>query len=174
MAIDFSELKEWIQTNDPEDTAPVGVLTRAEEALNRLIRGERSPLPDRRPGGYKQKFKIYGQRDGNPVVVNVHLTTGEYKDGTLGEIFIDLDLNEDVTLKGMVKSCCVAVSLGLQYGVPLECYVEQYLFTNFDPGGPVQAHDRIKMCSSIMDAVFRDLAITYLGRTELGQVNPDA
>jgi len=114
-------------------------------------------LPNRR-AGYTQKAKIAGQ--------SIFLRTGEYEDGTLGEIFIDMH-KEGAGIRSLLNCFAIAVSVGLQYGVPLEEYVDSFVFTKFEPSGMVQGNDHIKMASSIIDYIFRELAITYLGRTDL-------
>ena len=117
-------------------------------------------LPDRR-SGYNQKFKIDGH--------SVFLRTGEFDDGALGEIFISLRKEGD-ELRSILNALCVAVSMGLQNGIPLEEFCSKYVLSKFQPNGVVSYHDNIKFCTSILDAVFRDLAINYLGQTELAHV----
>ena len=97
---------------------------------------------------------------------------GEYDDGALGEIFLDMH-KEGAAFRSILNSFAIAVSLGLQYGVPLEEYVDAFTFTRFEPNGMVQGHDYIKMSTSVLDYIFRDLAIAYLERHELGQVKPE-
>jgi ribonucleoside-diphosphate reductase alpha chain len=126
-------------------------------------RGVRRALPNRR-SGYTQKAKIGGH--------SVFVRTGEYDDGTLGEIFLDMH-KEGAAFRSLLNSFAIAVSLGLQYGVPLEEYVDAFTFTRFEPNGMVQGHDYIKMSTSVLDFIFRDLAIAYLDRHELGQVKPE-
>jgi len=123
----------------------------------------RTSLPNRR-SGYTQKAKIGGH--------SVFLRTGEYDDGRLGEIFLDMH-KEGAAFRSLLNSFAIAVSLGLQYGVPLEEYVDAFTFTRFEPNGMVQGHDYVKMSTSVLDYVFRDLAISYLKRTDLGQVKPE-
>jgi len=120
-------------------------------------------LPARR-SGFNQEARIGGHK--------VFLRTGEYDDGTLGEIFIDL-AKEGATLKGILSCFAIAVSKGLQYGVPLEEYVDTFTFQTFEPRGMVEGHDNIKMANSIVDYVFRALGVEYLKRDELAQVPPD-
>ena len=91
----------------------------------------------------------------------VYLRTGEYDDGRLGEIFIDMH-KEGAALRSFINNFAIAVSLGLQYGVPLEEYVDAFTFTRFEPSGPVQGNDSIKFATSILDYVFRELAVSYL------------
>ncbi|HUG31984.1 MAG TPA: vitamin B12-dependent ribonucleotide reductase [Acidimicrobiia bacterium] len=120
-------------------------------------------LPSRR-SGFNQEARVGGHK--------VYLRTGEYEDGTLGEIFIDL-AKEGATLKGILSCFAIAVSKGLQYGVPLEEYVDTFTFQTFEPRGMVEGHDNIKMANSIVDYVFRALGVEYLKRDELAQVPPD-
>ncbi len=118
---------------------------------------EREKLPSRRKG-YTQKAVVGGHK--------VYLRTGEYDDGRLGEIFIDMH-KEGATLRSLLNNFAIAISLGLQYGVPLDEYVDAFTFTRFEPAGAVQGNDTIKMATSILDYVFRELAISYMGRYEL-------
>ncbi len=133
-------------------------------ALSPTARGKkRNPLPAKR-FGYTQKAKIGGH--------SIFLRTGQYEDGTLGEIFLDMH-KEGAAFRSLLNSFAIAVSLGLQYGVPLEEYVDAFTFTRFEPNGMVSGHDHIKMTTSVLDFIFRDLALSYLGRTDLVQVKPD-
>ena len=100
-----------------------------------------------------------------------YLRTGEYDDGRLGEIFIDMH-KEGAALRSLLNNFAIAVSLGLQYGVPLEEYVDAFTFTRFEPSGPVQGNDSIKYATSILDYVFRELAVSYLERFDLAHVDP--
>ncbi len=120
-------------------------------------------LPSRR-SGFNQEARVGGHK--------VYLRTGEYEDGTLGEIFIDL-AKEGATLKGILSCFAIAVSKGLQYGVPLEEFVDTFTFQTFEPRGMVEGHPNIKMANSIVDYVFRALGVEYLERDELAQVPPD-
>jgi ribonucleoside-diphosphate reductase alpha chain len=120
---------------------------------------ERRALPAKRRG-FKQKAKINGQA--------LFLRTGEYNDGTLGEIFIDM-AKEGATMRSMLNCFAIAISIGLQYGVPLEEYVEKFVFTRFEPSGMVE-HPNIKTTTSIIDFMFRSLAYEYLGITDLVHV----
>jgi ribonucleoside-diphosphate reductase alpha chain len=122
----------------------------------------RRRLPSRRRG-YTQKASIDGHK--------LYIRTGEYEDGTLGEVFLDIH-KEGATLRSLMNSLAVAISIGIQYGVPLEEYVDSFVGTKFEPAGLVNGHDNIKMSSSLLDYVFRDLAIQYLGRTDLANVKP--
>jgi len=126
-------------------------------------RGVRRNLPNRR-AGYTQKAKIGGH--------SMFVRTGEYDDGSLGEIFLDMH-KEGAAFRSILNSFAIAVSLGLQYGVPLEEYVDAFTFTRFEPNGMVQGHDYIKMSTSVLDFIFRDLAISYLDRRDLGQIKPE-
>ncbi|HEV2353033.1 MAG TPA: vitamin B12-dependent ribonucleotide reductase, partial [Puia sp.] len=110
--------------------------------------------------GYTQKAKINGQA--------IFLRTGEYADGTVGEIFIDM-AKEGATMRSMLNCFAIAISIGLQYGVPLEEFVEKFVFTRFEPSGMVD-HPNIKSTTSIVDFIFRSLAYEYLGRTDLVHV----
>lgn len=127
------------------------------------IRSRRRPLPNRRKG-YTQKAKIGGH--------SLFLRTGEYQDGTLGEIFLDMH-KEGAAFRSLLNSFAIAVSLGLQYGVPLDEFVDAFTFTRFEPNGIVRGHDNIKMATSVLDFIFRDLALTYLKRTDLVQVQTE-
>ncbi len=129
--------------------------------LKRLLSGivEKKSLPSKRRG-FTQKAKIGGQV--------IFLRTGEYADGTLGEIFIDL-AKEGSTLRSFMNCFAIAISVGLQYGVPLEEFVEKFVFTKFEPSGMVD-HPNIKTTTSIVDFIFRSLAYEYLGRTDLVHV----
>ncbi len=133
-------------------------------ALSPTARGKkRNPLPAKR-FGYTQKAKIGGH--------SIFLRTGQYEDGTLGEIFLDMH-KEGAAFRSLLNSFAIAVSLGLQYGVPLEEFVDAFTFTRFEPNGMVSGHDHIKMTTSVLDFIFRDLALSYLGRADLVQVKPD-
>jgi ribonucleoside-diphosphate reductase alpha chain len=127
------------------------------------LRSVRLSLPNRR-AGYTQKAKIGGH--------SIFIRTGEYDDGSLGEIFLDMH-KEGAAFRSLLNSFAIAVSLGLQYGVPLEEYVDAFTFSRFEPNGMVQGHDYVKMATSVIDYIFRDLAISYLKRTDLGQVKPE-
>ncbi len=123
---------------------------------------ERERLPARRKG-YTQKAVVGGHK--------VYLRTGEYDDGRLGEIFVDMH-KEGAALRILLNNFAIAISLGLQYGVPLEEYVDAFTFTRFEPAGPVQGNDSIKYATSILDYVFRELAVSYLERFDLAHVDP--
>jgi ribonucleoside-diphosphate reductase alpha chain len=134
-----------------------------EKVVERItVIRERERMPDRRKG-YTQKAVVGGHK--------VYLRTGEYDDGRLGEIFIDMH-KEGAALRSIINNFAIAVSLGLQYGVPLDEYVDAFTFTRFEPSGPVQGNDSIKFATSILDYVFRELAVSYLSRFDLAHVDP--
>ena len=129
-----------------------------DKSFNSKIKSNsRFKMPDRRKG-YIQKAQIGDHK--------VYLHTGEYDDGKIGEIFIDTN-KEGELVKAMMNNFAIAISLGLQYGVPLEEYVDAFIDTKFEPSGNVIGNDRILSASSILDYVFRELAISYLGKEEL-------
>jgi ribonucleoside-diphosphate reductase alpha chain len=130
--------------------------------VKELIRSHREKLPERRKG-YTQKAIVGGHK--------VYLRTGEYQDGKLGEIFIDMH-KEGAGFRAMMNNFAIAVSVGLQYGVPLEEFVDAFTFTKFEPAGMVQGNDSIKQATSILDYIFRELAVSYLDRTDLAHVKP--
>ncbi len=134
-----------------------------EKVVERIVvMRERERMPDRRKG-YTQKAVVGGHK--------VYLRTGEYDDGRLGEIFIDMH-KEGAALRSLLNNFAIAVSLGLQYGVPLDEYVDAFTFTRFEPSGPVQGNDSIKYATSIFDYVFRELAVSYLERFDLAHIDP--
>ncbi|MEM9968592.1 MAG: vitamin B12-dependent ribonucleotide reductase [Pseudomonadota bacterium] len=130
--------------------------------VKEIVRSHREKLPQRRKG-YTQKAVVGGHK--------VYLRTGEYEDGSLGEIFIDMH-KEGSSFRAMMDSFSIAISIALQYGVPLERFVDQFTFTKFEPAGMVQGNDSIKNATSILDYVFRELAVSYLDRTDLAHVQP--
>jgi len=134
----------------------------AEKLVYRYI-AKRRLMPSRRKG-YTQKARVGGHK--------VYIRTGEYQDGSLGEIFVDMH-REGAAFRSLMNCFAIAISLGLQYGVPLEEFVEAFVFTRFEPNGPVTGHDNIKMSTSVIDFIFRELAMTYLDRTDLVQVKPE-
>jgi ribonucleoside-diphosphate reductase alpha chain len=134
----------------------------SEKIVHRYI-AKRRRLPDRR-AGYTQKARIGNHK--------MYVRTGEYEDGTLGEIFIDMH-KEGAAFRSMTNCFAIAVSLGLQHGVPLDEFVDAFVFTRFEPNGPVTGNPHIKMTTSIIDYIFRELAITYLDRHELAHVSPE-
>ncbi len=136
----------------------------AERIVERIVERarQREKLPNRRKS-YTQKATVGGHK--------VYLHTGEYDDGRLGEIFIDMH-KEGAAFRSLMNNFAIAVSLGLQYGVPLEEYVDAFTFTRFEPAGPVQGNALIKNATSILDYIFRELAVSYLGRHDLAHVDP--
>ncbi len=135
-----------------------------ERVVRRVVReGERRRLPHRRRG-YTQKAIVGGHK--------VYLRTGEFDDGSLGEIFIDMH-KEGAAFRSLMNNFAIAISIGLQYGVPLDEFVDAFTFTRFEPAGPVQNNDAIKMSTSILDYMFRELAISYLGRSDLAHVEAE-
>lgn len=144
---------------DSELPAPVKA---AQKLIYRYI-AKRHLLPSRRRG-YTQKARVGGHK--------VYIRTGEYEDGSLGEIFIDMH-REGAAFRSLMNCFAIAVSLGLQYGVPLEEYVEAFVFTRFEPNGIVSGNDHIKMATSVIDYIFRELAVSYLGRTDFMQVSQE-
>jgi ribonucleoside-diphosphate reductase alpha chain len=155
---DAPDLEAEAASEEPK-AAPVRI---AEKIVYRYIANRRR-LPDRR-AGYTQKARIGNHK--------IYLRTGEYEDGTLGEIFLDMH-KEGAAFRSMTNCFAIAVSLGLQHGVPLEEYVDAFVFTRFEPNGVVQGNPHIKMTTSIIDYIFRELAITYLGRHDLAQVEAE-
>jgi ribonucleoside-diphosphate reductase alpha chain len=151
------------ETFGPEDgqakSAPVKI---AERIVHRYI-ARRRRLPDRR-AGYTQKARVGNHK--------IYLRTGEYEDGTLGEIFVDMH-KEGAAFRSMTNCFAIAISLGLQHGVPLDEFVDAFLFTRFEPNGVVNGNPHIKMTTSIIDYIFRELAITYLGRHDLAHVEEE-
>jgi ribonucleoside-diphosphate reductase alpha chain len=149
---------------DAEEAAPAArePVRIAEKIIYRYIANRRR-LPYRR-AGYTQKARIGNHK--------IYLRTGEYEDGTLGEIFLDMH-KEGAAFRSMTNCFAIAVSLGLQHGVPLDEFVDAFLFTRFEPNGVVQGNPHIKMTTSIIDYIFRELAITYLGRGDLAQVSAE-
>ncbi|MDC1231539.1 vitamin B12-dependent ribonucleotide reductase [Octadecabacter sp.] len=131
--------------------------------VKEIIKSHREKMPQRRKG-YTQKANVGGHK--------VYLRTGEYEDGNLGEIFIDMH-KEGAGFRAMMNNFAIAVSVGLQYGVPLEEFVDAFTFTKFEPAGMVQGNDSIKNATSILDYIFRELAVSYLDRTDLAHVKPE-
>ena len=123
---------------------------------------DRSKMPDRRKG-YIQKVSIGNHK--------IYLHTGEYDDGKVGEIFIDMN-KEGELVKALMNNFAIAISLGLQYGVPLDEFVDAFIETKFEPSGEIKGNDRILNASSILDYIFRELAISYLGREDLAHTPP--
>ena len=147
----------------PAERAPTPSVTEVAERIVIRYLAKRRRLPDRRHG-YTQKAVVGGHK--------IFLRTGEYEDSSLGEIFIDMH-KEGAAFRSLMNAFSIAISIGLQHGVPLEKFVDQFVFTRFEPNGMVGGHDRIKMATSIIDYIFRELAITYLGRDELAHVKKE-
>ncbi|MDP4116613.1 MAG: vitamin B12-dependent ribonucleotide reductase, partial [Bacteroidota bacterium] len=156
--ISDEELEAIMEEKEQNDIVKV-----AERIIHRYI-AHRRRLPDRR-SGYTQKAKINGQ--------SVYIRTGEYDNGQLGEIFIDMH-REGAAFRSLLNCFAISISLGLQHGVPLEEFVDAFVFTRFEPSGMVSGNDRIKMSTSVIDYIFRELAVNYLGRTDLAHVDPPA
>ncbi|MCK5882808.1 MAG: hypothetical protein KAG61_03905, partial [Bacteriovoracaceae bacterium] len=150
---------------DDEMATTEKVTAVAEKIVEKIIYKEvshRNSLPNRRLG-YTQKASIGGHK--------VYLRTGEYENGALGEIFVDMH-KEGAAYRSLMNCFSIAISLGLQYGVPLEEFVDAFTFTRFEPNGMVVGHDNIKMTTSVIDYIFRDIAMRYLGRNDLVHVKP--
>jgi len=144
-----------------DDEAPK--VEKVQAVAQSMVRSYQKKLPNRR-GGYTQSATIGGTK--------LYLRTGEYEDGTLGEIFLDIH-REGAGFRAVLNCFAIAVSMGLQRGVPLEEFCEAFLFTRFEPNGMVHGSDTVKFSTSLIDFVFRELAISYLGRYELAQVEPE-
>ena len=161
-----------IEDEDIEEANPAAAAqVVAEKIVEKIIvkevptgnRGDRLTLPHRRRG-YTQKAIVGGHK--------VYLHTGEFEDGQLGEIFIDMH-KEGAAFRAMMNNFAIAVSMGLQYGVPLDKFVEAFCFTRFEPAGIVTGNDNIKNATSLLDYIFRELAVSYLDRTDLAHVEPE-
>jgi len=158
---DLDALEEAIEM--PKAAAIPHVVERIVEKVVEVERAaQRKRLPNRRKG-YTQKAMVGGHK--------VYLRTGEQDDGKLAEIFIDMH-KEGSAFRSVMNNFAIAVSIGLQYGVPLEEYVDAFTFTRFEPAGLVQGNDTIKNATSILDYIFRELAVSYLGRNDLAHVEP--
>ena len=158
------------ETEDETAAAPLAAMSQpdplavAERIIKQVIReGERRRLPHRRRG-YTQKAIVGGHK--------VYLRTGEFQDGSLGEIFIDMH-KEGASFRSLMNNFAISISIGLQYGVPLDEYVDAFTFTRFEPAGIVVNNDAIKMSTSILDYIFRELAISYLGRSDLSHAEAE-
>ncbi|MDI3335841.1 vitamin B12-dependent ribonucleotide reductase [Defluviimonas aestuarii] len=161
---DDEEAEEILATGSAQEKAAVLAEKIVEKIIvKEVVKSHREKLPERRKG-YTQKAIVGGHK--------VYLRTGEYKDGALGEIFIDMH-KEGAGFRAMMNNFAIAVSVGLQYGVPLEEFVDAFTFTKFEPAGMVQGNDSIKQATSILDYIFRELAISYLDRTDLAHVKPE-
>ena len=161
---DEDDFEETLRDTPAGDRAQVLAERIVEKVIIKEVRKQaRERLPERRKG-YTQKANVGGHK--------VYLRTGEYQDGKIGEIFIDMH-KEGAGFRAMMNNFAIAVSVGLQYGVPLEEFVDAFTFTRFDPAGMVQGNDSIKSATSILDYIFRELAISYLDRTDLAHVQPE-
>ncbi|ALL13512.1 ribonucleotide reductase [Caulobacter henricii] len=152
--------EEPVETPRPAAREPIVT----ERVIEKIVERDRSrrKLPDRRKG-YIQKAAVGGHK--------VYLHTGEYDDGEVGEIFIDMH-KEGAAFRSLMNNFAIAVSLGLQHGVPLDEFVDAFVFTRFEPAGPVTGNDSIKSATSILDYVFRELGVSYLGRDDLANADP--
>jgi len=161
---DDEDAAETLESGSPHEKAAVLAEKIVEKVIvKEIIKSHREKMPQRRKG-YTQKANVGGHK--------VYLRTGEYEDGKLGEIFIDMH-KEGAGFRAMMNNFAIAVSVGLQYGVPLEEFVDAFTFTKFEPAGMVQGNDSIKQATSILDYVFRELAVSYLDRTDLAHVKPE-
>jgi ribonucleoside-diphosphate reductase alpha chain len=160
---DDEEAAEILESGNPVEKAAVLAEKVIEKVIvKEIVRSHREKMPERRKG-YTQKAVVGGHK--------VYLRTGEYSDGSLGEIFLDMH-KEGAGFRAMMNNFAIAVSVGLQYGVPLEEFVDAFTFTKFEPAGMVQGNDSIKSATSILDYIFRELAVSYLDRTDLAHVKP--
>jgi ribonucleoside-diphosphate reductase alpha chain len=160
MADVLEELDEEEEMTDPlTAVAQDKVVEIAERIIHKYV-ARRQRLPFRREG-YTQKVKIGGQ--------SVYLRTGEYENGQLGEIFIDMH-REGAAFRSLLNCFAISISLGLQHGVPLEEFVDAFVFTKFEPSGLVAGNPHVKMTTSVIDYIFRELAVAYLGREDLAHV----
>ncbi len=161
---DDDEAAETLESGSAQEKATVLAEKIVEKiVVKEIIKSHREKMPERRKG-YTQKAIVGGHK--------VYLRTGEYSDGNLGEIFIDMH-KEGAGFRAMMNNFAIAVSVGLQYGVPLEEFVDAFTFTKFEPAGMVQGNDSIKNATSILDYIFRELAVSYLDRTDLAHVKPE-
>ena len=160
---DDDEAAEVLESGTPHEKAAVLAEKIVERVIVKEVARGREKMPDRRKG-YTQKAVVGGHK--------VYLRTGEYVDGSLGEIFIDMH-KEGAGFRAMMNNFAIAVSVGLQYGVPLEEFVDAFTFTKFEPAGMVQGNDSIKNATSVIDYIFRELAVSYLDRTDLAHVKPE-
>ena len=164
LADDADEAEEVAEQLAADKPMAARAAVAAERIVERIVERamrEREKLPNRRKS-YTQKATVGGHK--------VYLHTGEYEDGRLGEIFIDMH-KEGAAFRSLMNNFAIAISLGLQYGVPLEEYVDAFTFTRFEPAGLVQGNDTIKNATSILDYIFRELAVSYLGRNDLAHVD---
>ena len=163
MADVLEELEDEEEATDPAIAeAQNKVVEVAERIIHKYV-ARRQRLPFRREG-YTQKVKIGGQ--------SVYLRTGEYENGQLGEIFIDMH-REGAAFRSLLNCFAISISLGLQHGVPLEEFVDAFVFTKFEPSGMVAGNPHVKMTTSVIDYIFRELAVAYMGREDLAHVPAD-
>ncbi|MCH2066157.1 MAG: vitamin B12-dependent ribonucleotide reductase [Shimia sp.] len=160
---DDDEAAEVLESGSMQEKAQVLAEKIVEKIVVKEVARGREKMPERRKG-YTQKAVVGGHK--------VYLRTGEYSDGSLGEIFIDMH-KEGAGFRAMMNNFAIAVSVGLQYGVPLEEFVDAFTFTKFEPAGMVQGNDSIKNATSILDYIFRELAVSYLDRTDLAHIKPE-
>ncbi|VAV86609.1 Ribonucleotide reductase of class II (coenzyme B12-dependent), partial [hydrothermal vent metagenome] len=160
---DMDMLEETAEASVPEKSRLIAQRV-VEKIVERVVESpaKRQRLPDRRKG-YIQKATVGGHK--------VYLHTGEFDDGTLGEIFLDMH-KEGAAFRSLMNNFAIAISIGLQYGVPLDEFVDAYVFTRFEPAGIVTGNDSIKNATSILDYLFRELAVSYLGRDDLAHISP--
>ncbi|TCL09636.1 ribonucleoside-diphosphate reductase class II [Shimia isoporae] len=160
---DDDDAAEILESGSMTEKAQVLAEKIVEKIVVKEVARGREKMPERRKG-YTQKAVVGGHK--------VYLRTGEYSDGSLGEIFIDMH-KEGAGFRAMMNNFAIAVSVGLQYGVPLEEFVDAFTFTKFEPAGMVQGNDSIKNATSILDYIFRELAVSYLDRTDLAHIKPE-
>jgi ribonucleoside-diphosphate reductase alpha chain len=161
LADDADEAEEVVEQLAADKPMAARAAVAAERIVERIVERAREKLPSRRKG-YTQKASVGGHK--------VYLRTGEYDDGRLGEIFIDMH-KEGAAFRSLMNNFAIAISLGLQYGVPLDEYVDAFTFTRFEPAGLVQGNETIKNATSILDYIFRELAVSYLARNDLAHVD---
>jgi len=156
----MSDVLEELEEEDEDTEEAQNTVVKAAEKIIHKYVASRQRLPYRR-AGYTQKVKIGGQ--------SVYLRTGEYENGQIGEIFVDMH-REGAAFRSLMNCFAIAISLGLQHGVPLEEFVDAFVFTKFEPSGMVKGSPHVKMSTSVIDYIFRELAVTYLGREDLAHV----
>ncbi|MDI6625727.1 MAG: TSCPD domain-containing protein, partial [Brevundimonas sp.] len=153
------------ETDAPRERRREPEARAVERVVEKVVERDRTrrKLPDRRKG-YIQKAAVGGHK--------VYIHTGEYDDGELGEIFIDMH-KEGAAFRSLMNNFAIAISIGLQYGVPLDEFVDAFVFTRFEPAGRVTGNDSIRSATSILDYIFRELGVSYLDRHELANADPD-
>jgi len=159
----MSDVLEELEDEDDETAEAQDTVVKAAEKIIHKYVARRQRLPYRR-SGYTQKVKIGGQ--------SVYLRTGEYDNGQLGEIFVDMH-REGAAFRSLMNCFAISISLGLQHGVPLDEFVDAFVFTKFEPSGMVAGSPHVKMSTSVIDYIFRELAVTYMGREDLAHVPPE-